>query len=58
MMKIELRGHPLADDAYRLTLARSISDRANLRIRIEYKDESGVDITISKQDLIDALKAL
>lgn len=57
-MKIELRRtDPLADEAYRLSLERSFK-RAHLRIRIEYEDKSGVDITISKQDLIDALKAL
>lgn len=57
-MKIELRGHLLADDAHRLILARSINNREDVRVQIEYEDGSGVDITVSKQDLIDALKAL
>ena len=57
-MKIQLSPtDPLAGEADRLIMGRSIINRADLRIRIEYKDESGVDITIRKQDLIDALKA-
>lgn len=57
-MKIELsRSDPLSGEADILTLERA-NNRANLRIKIKYKDQSGATITIRKQDLLDALKAI
>ena len=57
-MKIELnRSDRIAGSAHRLTLERYDGPRA-LRVRIECEDKSGATITVSKQDLVDALKAL
>lgn len=57
-MKIELRRtDPLSGEADSLSLERAI-DRKDVRVRIEYESHAGMTITVRKQDLIDALKAL
>ena len=56
-MKVVINRFDLIGDDLTLEVSRGINRNA-IRVKVAHNDSSGVDIVVSKQDLIDALKSL
>ena len=56
-MKVVIDRFDLIGDDLTLEVSRGINRNA-IRVKVAHNDSSGVDIVVSKQDLIDALKSL